>query len=70
MTETGRYGTIDERAAAEKINSSDVSRVLRLVPLAPEFVEAIVERRSADGVGLPPLTESFPRMAALERLTY
>ncbi len=30
MLETGRYGTIDEIAAAEKINDSYVSRVLRL----------------------------------------
>lgn len=30
MIETGRYGTIDELAAAEKINSSNVSRLLLL----------------------------------------
>ena len=43
LLETGVYGTIEELAAAEKINSSYVSRVLRLTLLAPEIVEAILE---------------------------
>jgi hypothetical protein len=37
------YGTIEEIAAAEKINSSYVGRVLRLTLLAPEIVEAILD---------------------------
>jgi len=41
--ETGRYGTINELAAAEKINSSYVSRLLRLTLLAPDIVEAILD---------------------------
>ncbi|MBU8537399.1 hypothetical protein [Falsiroseomonas tokyonensis] len=43
--ETGRYGTIDELAAAEKINSSYVSRQLRLTLLAPDIVEAVLDGR-------------------------
>ena len=35
MLETGRFATINELAAAESINSSYVSRVLRLTLLAP-----------------------------------
>ncbi len=49
MMETGRYGTIDELAAAEKINSSYVSRVLRLTLLAPGLVEAILDGRQPAG---------------------
>ena len=45
MLETGRYGTIDEIAAAEKINDSYVSRVLRLTLLAPDMDEAILDAR-------------------------
>ena len=45
MLETGRYATIDELAAAEKINDSYVSRVLRLTLLAPDIVEAILDGR-------------------------
>jgi len=60
MMETGRYGTIDELAAAEKINSSYVSRLLRLTLLAPGIVEAILDGRQADGTTLPGLLEPCP----------
>jgi len=58
--ETGRYGTIDELAAAEKINSSYVSRLLRLTLLAPDIVDAILDGRQPEGVTLPALMEPFP----------
>ena len=48
MMEAGRYGTIDELAAAEKINSPYVSRLLRLTLLAPDIVEAILGGRQAE----------------------
>ena len=44
LLETGVYGTIEELAAAEKINASYVSRVLRLTLLAPDM-----SRRSSMG---------------------
>jgi hypothetical protein len=47
MLESGRFGTIDELATAEKINSSYVSRLLRLALLAPHTVEAILDRAAA-----------------------
>ena len=60
MLETGRFSTINELAAAEKINSSYVSRVLRLTLLAPDMVEAILDGRQPEGVTLPALMEPFP----------
>ena len=60
MMEAGRYGTIDELAAAEKINSSYVSRLLPLTLLAPDIVEAILDGRQPDGMTLPGLMEPFP----------
>ena len=60
MMETGRYGTINELAAAEKINSSYVSRLLRLTLLAPDIVEAILDGRQQKGMTLPGLMEPFP----------
>lgn len=60
MMETGRYSTIDELAAAEKINSSYVSRLLRLTLLAPDIVGAILDGRQPDGMTLPGLMEPFP----------
>ena len=50
LLESGRYGSAAELAAAEKINPSYVSRVLRLTLLAPDLVEAIVEGRQADDI--------------------
>jgi hypothetical protein len=60
MMEAGRYGTIDELAAAEKINSSYVSRLLRLTLLSPDIVGAILEGRQPEGMTLPGLMEPFP----------
>ena len=60
MLETGRYATTDELAAAEKINSSYVSRLLRLTLLSPDIVEAILDGRQPDDLTLPGLMEPFP----------
>ncbi|WP_372625033.1 hypothetical protein [Falsiroseomonas sp.] len=57
ILESGRFSTINELAAAEKINSSDVSRVLRLTLLAPDIVEAILDGRQREGMTLPGLME-------------
>jgi hypothetical protein len=42
LLEAGVFGTISEIAAAEGINDSYASRVLRLTLLAPDIVEAIL----------------------------
>lgn len=60
MLETGRYATIDELAAAEKINSPYVSRLLRLTLLSPDNVEAILDGRQPEGMTLSALMEPFP----------
>ena len=60
MLETGRYGTVNELAAVEKINSSYVSRLLRLTLLAPDIVEAILDGRQPERMMLPGLMEPFP----------
>ncbi|MGK7870763.1 hypothetical protein [Falsiroseomonas sp. E2-1-a20] len=60
IMEAGRYATINELAAAEKINSSYVPRLLRLTLLAVDLVEAILDGRQAEGITLPGLMEPFP----------
>jgi hypothetical protein len=55
MLEAGQFGTISELAAAEKINASYVSRVLRLTLLAPNVVEAILEGGQPAEMTLPGL---------------
>ena len=59
LLESGRYGSAAELAAAEKINPSYVSRVLRLTLLAPDIIEAIVEGRQADGIEAATLLRPF-----------
>ena len=70
MLETGRYGTIDELAAAEKINSSYVSRLLRLTLLAPDIVEAILDGRQPEKVTMPGLMEPLPVEWGKQRLRH
>ena len=60
LLETGVHGTIEEIAAAEKINSSYVSRVLRMTLLAPTTVEAILNGRQPTEMTLGRLMEPFP----------
>ena len=60
LMETGRFATINELASAEKINSSYVSRLLRLTLLSPDIVESILEGRQPDGMTLPGLMETLP----------
>ncbi|WP_255575346.1 hypothetical protein [Caldovatus aquaticus] len=60
MLEEGRYGSIRELAAAERINDSYVSRVLRLTLLAPDIVEAILDERQPKEMTLPGLLARFP----------
>ena len=49
LLEEGRYGSIRELAAAEKVDTSRVARLLRLTLLAPEIVEAILDGQEPNG---------------------
>jgi len=60
MLQIGRFATLNELAAAEKINSSYVLRLLRLTLLSPDIVEAVLDGRQPDGMTLPGLMEPFP----------
>ena len=60
LLETGVYGTIEEIAATEKINSSYVSRVLRMTLLAPDIVESVLDGRQPTKVTLALLMRPFP----------
>jgi hypothetical protein len=60
MLESGRFTSLNELAAAEKINSAYVSRVLRLTLLAPGIVEAILDGKQAPELSLPYLLKQLP----------
>ena len=60
LLETGVYNTVEEIAAVEKINTSYVSRVLRLTLLAPDIIKTILDGRQPDGLTLAKLIKPFP----------
>ena len=60
MLDDRRYGSVAELAAAEKLNESYVSRILRLTLLAPDIVEAILDGRQPAELGAHVLREGFP----------
>jgi hypothetical protein len=60
MLDDGRYASISEMAAAEKLDRGYLGRLLQLTLLAPDIVEAIVEGRQLESVTLPGLLESVP----------
>lgn len=59
LLDEGRYGSISEMAAAEKLERGYLGTLLRLTLLAPEIVEALLDGRE-QGLSLPRLLEPFP----------
>ncbi len=60
LLDEGRYGSISEMAAAEKLERGYLGTLLRLTLLAPEIVEALLDGRE-QGLNLPRLLEPFPK---------
>jgi len=60
LLDDGRYASISEMAAAEKIERGYLGTLLRLTLLAPDIVEAALEGRQTEGMTLPALMEPFP----------
>ena len=60
MLREGDYQTLEEIADVEKINSSYVSRLLRMTLLAPEVVEAILTGRQPPGLTMAKAMKPFP----------
>jgi hypothetical protein len=60
LLDDGRYASISEMSAAEKIERGYLGTLLRLTLLAPEMVEAILNGRQPEGVTLPALLEGVP----------
>ncbi len=60
LLDEGRYASISEMAAAERIERGYLGSLLRLTLLAPEVVQALLDGRQPQGLGLPALMEPFP----------
>jgi hypothetical protein len=67
MLDQGRYASITEMAAAEKIERGYLGTLLRLTLLAPDLVEQVLDGRVADRVALPALLEPMPLAWAHQR---
>ncbi len=60
LLDNGRYASISEMAAAERIERGYLGALLRLTLLAPDIVEAVLDGRQPDRMGLPTLMDPFP----------
>jgi hypothetical protein len=60
LLDEGRYASISEMAAGERIERGYLGSLLRLSLLAPDIVEGILDGRQALALGLAGLMEAFP----------
>ncbi len=60
LLDKGRYASISEMAAAERIERGYLSTLLRLTLLAPDLVEAVLDGRLPKGVRLEELVRPLP----------
>lgn len=60
MLDQGRYASITEMAAAERLERGYLGSLLRLTLLAPDIVSAILDGRQAEGTTLAGLMEPLP----------
>lgn len=67
LLDEGKYASITEMAAAEKIERGYLGSLLRLTLLAPDLVEVILDGRAPDRVALPALLEPAPLVWAHQR---
>jgi hypothetical protein len=60
LLDEGRYASISEMGAAERIERGYLGSLLRLTLLAPDIVEAILDGRQSPKLGLPTLMDPMP----------
>ena len=60
ILESGQAKSISEPARSLEVDVSYVTRILKLITLAPDIVEAIINGEEPDGLSLAKLTRTFP----------
>jgi hypothetical protein len=60
LLDEGRYASITEMAAEERIERGYLGTLLRLTLLAPDIVEAVLNGRQPGALALPELMKPFP----------
>ncbi|NOG74017.1 hypothetical protein [Roseicella sp. DB1501] len=59
LLDAGRYASISEMAAAEKIERAYLGSLLRLTLLAPDLVEQLMDGKASCAATLPELLQPF-----------
>ena len=67
LLDEGRYASISEMAAAERIEQGYLDTRLRLTLLAPRIVDAILDGQTSSLLRLPQLLEPLPLSWAEQR---
>lgn len=57
MLDEGRYASITELAAVEKLDRGYLGSLLKLTLLAPDIVESVLDGRHPERIGLPVLMD-------------
>ncbi len=70
MLDEGRYASIGEMAAAERIERGYLGTLLRLTLLAPDVVDAILDGRQPDGLTFAVLAGAVPAVWDAQRNTF
>ncbi|MBW6401804.1 hypothetical protein KPL78_28410 [Roseomonas sp. HJA6] len=60
MLDEGRYASITELAAVEKLDRGYLGSLLKLTLLAPDIVESVLDGRHPGRIGLPVLLDPLP----------
>ena len=60
LMESGKYASMTELSAAEKVDPSYLARMLRLTLLAPDIVEALFDGQQTNHLALADLMRPFP----------
>jgi hypothetical protein len=60
MLDEGRYASITELAAVERLDRGYLGSLLKLTLLAPDIVESVLDGRHSERIGLPMLLDPLP----------
>jgi hypothetical protein len=60
MVESGKYNTLAELAAEDRVNCSYLCRLIRLTLLSPNIVEAVLDGRQCQSLELQDLLRPLP----------
>ena len=60
LLDEGRYASISEMAAGEKIERGYLGSLLRLTLLTPDIVQGVLDGRAPEEMSLPRMLEGFP----------